>query len=281
MRNVFLFIKRYFNFLFFLLLQMLSLTFLFRYNRFHEAAFQGVAGEVTGRINEKYNNVDYYFRLKKTNEELARENLHLRSLLRVNYQIPDTASKSVTDSVRVDSLLKYQKYVYYLAQVVGSFTSTQTNYLTIHRGRLQGVRPDMGVVGPSGIVGRVVNVSDNFCTIMSALSKDFTVKAKLKKSGDNGAIRWDGVDPGFIQMRDIPKSATIAKGDSVLTSELSSIYPPNILVGTVDAVINDKSSNFYTIRLKTATNFSNVQFVYIIDDFQKPERTKLESEVVK
>lgn len=281
MRNVFLFIKRYFNFLLFLVLQMLSLTFLFRYNRFHEAAFQGVAGEVTGRINEKYNNVDYYFRLKKTNEELAKENLHLRSLLRNNYQIPDTASRSVTDSIRVDSLLKYQKYLYYLAQVVGSFTSTQTNYLTIHRGSLQGVRPDMGVVGPSGIVGRVVNVSDNFSTIMSALSKDFTVKAKLKKSGDNGAIRWDGVDPRFIQMRDIPKSASISKGDTVLTSELSSIYPPNIMVGTVDAVINDKSSNFYTIRLKTATNFSNVQFVYIIDDFQKPERTKLESEVVK
>jgi rod shape-determining protein MreC len=281
MRNVFLFIKRYFNFLFFIVLQMLSLTFLFRYNRFHEAAFAGVAGEVTGRINEKYNNIEYYFKLKRTNDDLAKENMHLRSLLKLNYQIPDTASKTIIDSIRVDSLLKYQKYVYYEARVVGGFTSTQQNYFTVHRGSLQGLHPDMGVVGPLGIVGRVVNVSDNYATIMSALSRDFTVKAKLKKTGDNGAIHWDGVNPQFIQMRDIPKSAVINKGDSVLTSELSTIYPPNILVGTVDAVINDKSSNFYTIRLKTATNFSNVQYVYIIDDFQKPERTKLESELVK
>ena len=63
MRNLFLFIRRYFNFLFFLVLQMLALTFLFRYNRFHEAAFSNVAGELTGKINERYSNVEYYFKL--------------------------------------------------------------------------------------------------------------------------------------------------------------------------------------------------------------------------
>lgn len=281
MRNIFLFIKRYFNFLFFLLLQILALTFLFRYNKFHQAAFSNIAGELTGRIDEKYNNVEYYFKLKKTNEALAKENIYLRGLLKSNYQIPDTARMIVTDSIRVDSLLKYQKYIYYLGSVVGSFTSTQVNYLTVHRGRLQGVHVDMGVVGPSGIVGRVVSVSDNFSVVMSALHKDFTVKAKLKKSGENGPIRWDGIDQRFIQMKDVPKSAVITKGDTVLTSELSSIYPPNIMVGTVESIFNDKSSNFYTIKLKTATNFFNVQYVYIIDDAQKPERAKLESDIYK
>ncbi|HZG23580.1 MAG TPA: rod shape-determining protein MreC, partial [Chitinophagaceae bacterium] len=93
MRNLFLFIRRYFNFLFFLVLQIIALTFLFRYNRFHEAAFSGFTGEVTGKINEKYNNVDYYFKLKKTNEALARENVYLRTLLRSNYQSPDTTQQ--------------------------------------------------------------------------------------------------------------------------------------------------------------------------------------------
>ena len=82
MRNIFLFVRRYFNFLFFLALQVLALYFLFRYNRFHEAAFMGVASEVTGRINERYNNVDHYFKLRKSNEILARENLYLRERLR-------------------------------------------------------------------------------------------------------------------------------------------------------------------------------------------------------
>ena len=275
MRNLFLFIRRYFNFLFFLVLQILALTFLFRYNRFYNAAFSNVAGEVTGKVNEKYSNAEYYFKLKKANEALVKENVNLRSLLRTNYEPADTTVKIVEDSIRVDSLLKFRKYRYFDARVVGSFVSTQTNYLEIHRGALQGIHKDMGVIGPLGIVGRVVDISDNFSVVMSALSKQFKVKAKLKKTGENGTIEWDGVSPTYIQLKDIPKSAVIAKGDTVLTSELSSIYPPNIMVGTVEGILNDQSSNFYTIKLKTATNFLNVQYVYVIDDQQQQERTQL------
>ena len=281
MRNVFLFIRRYFNFLFFLVLQIVALTFLFRYNRFHEAAFNGVAGEVVGKINEKYSNVEYYFKLKQTNEALVNENVHLRSLLKTNYESSDTTQKIVVDSIRIDSLLKFQKYVYYNARVVGSLASAQTNYLDIHRGANQGIRKDMGVIGPQGIVGRIVDVSDNYAVVMSVLSKQFKVKAKLKKTGENGTIEWDGLSTLYVQMKDIPKSAPLKKGDSVLTSELSSIYPPNILVGTIDGLVIDNSSNFYTIRLKTATNFSNVQYVYVIDDLQKAERIKLEESINK
>ena len=78
MRNIFLFIRRYFNFLSFLALQALALSFLFRYNKFHEAAFAGVANEITGRVNEQYNTIDYYFKLKRANENLVKENVALR-----------------------------------------------------------------------------------------------------------------------------------------------------------------------------------------------------------
>ena len=277
MRNVFLFIRRYFTFLIFLVLQILALTFLFRYNRFHEAAFLGVASEITGKVNKRYNNVEYYFRLKKTNEDLVNENASLRSLLKESYEWPDSTSNLVVDSIRVDSVLKYQRFRYYPAKVVGSFVVTQTNYLTIHRGAAQGIRKDMGVVSPQGIVGRVVNVSNNYATVMSALSMQFKVKAKLKKTGENGTIEWDGVSPSYILLKDIPNSAKLTKGDSVVTSELSSIYPPNIMVGTVQDVFKQQSSNFFTIRLKTATNFYNVQYVNVIEDLQKDERQQLEA----
>jgi rod shape-determining protein MreC len=276
MRNVFLFIRRYFTFLIFLVLQILSLTFLFRYNKFHQAAFMGVAGEVTGRVNERYNNVEYYFKLKKTNEALVEENNHLRSLLKETYEWPDTTNAIVVDSIRVDSLLRFQRFRYLPAKVVGSFVSTQTNYLMIHRGRLQGVQKDMGVISPTGIVGRVVDVSNNYATVMSALSRQFKVKAKLKKTGENGTIEWDGISASYLLMRDIPNSAKLSKGDTVLTSELSSIYPANILVGTVQEVFKEQSSNFFTIRLKTATNFYSVQYVNVIEDLQKEERLSLE-----
>lgn len=276
MRNIFLFIRRYFNFLLFLVLQILSLYFLFSYNKTHEAAFNGVASEITGRVNERYNKVQYYFKLKKTNEDLVNENTALRQLLRSNFEAVDTLNTIVIDSIRVDSLLKFRKYNYLEAKVVGSFVSTQTNYFTIHRGELQGVKKDMGVIGPTGIVGRVVNTSANFATIMSVLNRQFKVDAKLKKSGERGRIEWEGDDPQYIFMKNIPKSTKLTKGDSVLTSELSSIFPPNIMVGTVMSILDDKSSNFFTIKLKTATNFLNVQYVYVVENSQLEEKTALE-----
>jgi rod shape-determining protein MreC len=235
-----------------------------------------VAGEFTGRINERYNNIEYYFKLKKTNEALVNENTYLRSLLRENYESPDSTNKLVVDSIKVDSLLRFQRFRFYPAKVVGSFITTQTNYFTIHRGYNQGIKKDMGVVSPQGIAGRVVDVSANYATVMSVLSRQFKVKAKLKKSGENGTIEWDGVSASYISLTDIPNSAKLLKGDTVVTSELSSIYPPNIMVGTIEEVYKEQSTNFFTIKLKTSTNFFNVQYVNVIEDLQKEERMNLE-----
>lgn len=279
MRNIFLFIRRYSTFLFFLVLQIIALSFLFRYNKFHEATFMNVAGNFTGSLNDKFNSVDYFFHLRQTNADLVKENVYLRGLLKQNYQAPDTTNQIVVDSIMVDSLKKYQRYQYFEAKVVNSLVSTQTNYLFIHRGAAQGIKKDMGVISPSGIAGRVVDVSDNYATVMSVLSRQFKVKAKLKKGGENGTVEWDGASPLYISLKDIPKSAKITKGDTVFTSELSSIYPANIMVGTVSAIINDKSSNFYTLRLKPATNFYSVQYVYVIGDLQRDERKKLEDAI--
>ena len=281
MRNIFLFIRRFSTFLFFLVLQIIALSFLFRYNKFHEAAFMGVAGEMTGKVSEKYNTVEYYFKLKKTNEALVKENLELRSLLRQNYEGPDSTHHIAIDSIKIDSLVKIQRFKYYDAKVVGNFVSAQNNYFIIHRGGNQGIQKDWGVISSQGIAGRVVNVSANYATVMSALSRQFTINARLKKGGERGSVKWDGESPLYLIMKDVPKSAQVAKGDTVMTSELSSIYPANIMIGVISEIVDDKSSNFFSLRIKTATNFFNLEYVYIIEDMQAAEKQQLEQAIKK
>jgi rod shape-determining protein MreC len=281
-RNVFLFIRKYANFLFFLLLQITALSFLFRYNKYHEAAFMNVAGEFTGRINQRYNNVEGYFQLKKINDQLAAENLRLNQMLKENYEHADISQKIVADTVFTDSTRMIQKYVWMGAKVVGSTVSTQVNFLTIHRGALQGVRPNMGVVGPQGIVGQTVNVSDNYATVWTLLNRQFRVVAKLKKGGERGTIEWDGVSPNYVMLKDIPKSAKVQKGDSVVASPTSSMFSNFPLqVGTIEEIIDDKSSNFYTLKVKPATNFYNIEYVYVIENTQFSEQKKLEDSTRK
>jgi len=280
-RNVFLFIRRYFNFLFFLVLQIIALSFLFRYNKFHQAAFMGVAGELTGKINEKYNGIEYYFQLKNTNEALVKENLRLNQMLKENYEGPGQGSKLIWDTVMIDSVKRIQKFIYREAKVVNSSVSLQTNFLTIHRGAAQQIKPNMGVISSQGVVGRVISTSQNYAVVMSMLHKQFTVIVKLKNGGERGKIEWDGVNPSFVTLRDIPKSAKINKGDSIVTSEISTLFPPGILVGTVYEIVEDKTSNFYTVKIKTATNFFNVEYVYVIEDTQYGEQKDLEDSTHK
>ncbi len=200
--------------------------------------------------------------------------------MRQNYQGPDTTRKLVIDSIRVDSLLKVQRFRYYDAKVVNNFLNGQDNYITIHRGSNQGIpkHTEWGVISPQGIVGRIISVGDNFSVVMSALHRQFKVYCMIRKGADvqTGIVSWDGVDPRLLTLINIPKSLPVAAGDTVLTSNVSDIYPPGIVVGTVASVIDDKSSNFYTIKIKTATNFSSIQYVYLIEDLQKEEQQKLE-----
>jgi rod shape-determining protein MreC len=275
-RNIFLFIRRYFNFLFFLVLQIISLTFLFRYNKFHEAAFMGFANEISGRVGERYSNVAYYFNLKKENQALSRKNEELLNRLKQDYESADTGMAVIRDTINRDTLGHERKYVWKEARVVNNSVSLQNNYITIHRGEKQGVTKDMGVVSASGLVGTVVNTSDNYSVVMSLLNRQTSVSVKMKRTGEIGKVQWDGESPFYVTLTNVPKSVTISKGDSVVTSGYSLKFPEGILVGTVAEIVNDQTSNFYIIKLKPATDFFNVSYVYVVDNLQKDEQRKLE-----
>lgn len=248
---------------------------LFQYNRFHEAAFMDVAGEVTGKISKQYNTVEYYFQLKKTNALLIEENQKLRNLLKNDFLPADTTTEFVVDSIKVDSLEQYRRYLYFPAKVINNSVTSQTNYLTISRGSNQGLSKDMAVVSPSGIIGTIVNVSANMATVMSLLHRQSRVSASLLKTGETGSVEWDGNDPQLLTFRNIPKSAMVKKGDTVITSRYSA-FPPGQPVGVIAEVESQEGSNFYVLKVKPSTNFFNVQFVFAVKNLQKEEQDALE-----
>lgn len=281
MKNIFIFIRTYFNFLLFLIFQIISIVFLVKYNRAHEAAFSNVANEVTGRVNVQYNKVQYYFHLKEANRQLADENARLKNLLGENFENPDSARIAIVDSLVRDTMGKQRKFFWLPAKVLSNTVASQTNYLTLHRGALQGVKKNMAVIGPNGVVGVVIDVSDNFSRVMSLLHRNSKVSSMLQKGNVSGSVEWDGKDPRYLTLRNIPKSVLVAKGDTVLTSTYSANFPSHIMVGTIAGITADPSSNFYNIKLKTATNFYSIQFVNVVENLQWDEQNKLEAAPVK
>jgi rod shape-determining protein MreC len=281
LRNIFLFIRKFFNFFFFLVMQITALYMLFHYNEFHEAAFMGVANDITGKISKRYNNVEYYFHLKKTNESLVQENAMLRNLLKQDFEVADTSTTFRMDSIPYDTTGIRRKYLYRDAKVVNRYLIFPNNYFTLHRGEKQGVRKDMGVISPDGVMGVVVNTGDNYSVVMSLLHLQSRISGRVKKSGETGQVYWDGKSPSTIFINNLPKSVPIQKGDSIVTSQYGTYFPQGILIGTVMEIMNDKSSNFYTLKLKPATNFGSVEHALVIENLQADEQKKLEEAVKK
>lgn len=276
MRNIFLFIRRYFNFIVLLILQGFSIYLIVHYNTFHNAVFSGVMNEVTGKVNTQYNKVDYYFQLKKTNQQLAKDNERLRNQLKENFEKPDTTVKIVSDSIPYDTLGNLRKWMYLSAKVVSNSVAAQNNFIVLGRGTGQQLRKDQGVIDPNnGVVGIITDVSENFAVVMSLLHKDSKISAKLKKGGDAGQVIWDGIDPNRLSLTDIRKSAKVVKGDTVYTSGFTTTFPYGLMIGTIDEIIPDKSTNNYLIKLKSTANFYNLQYVYAIENYQKEEINRL------
>lgn len=276
MRNIFLFIRRFRTLLTFLFLQGVAIWFLFNYNRFHKAKGLGVANEVTGWINSKYNNVEDFFTLKEENIRVHKMNDSLLNLLPRNFTIVDTTVKLVRDTIPSDTLGNYRRYYFRPATVVYNTVNSQKNYLQLNRGSNHGIKDNMAVLSSDGsAVGVVVNVSPNFSQVMSLLHVQQKVNASLKKSGDFGTIDWDGKDPRLLTLKGIPKSIEIKKGDTVLTSSYSYNFPPGYMLGTIAEVVTDKSTNFYVLRIKPGASFYNLQQVLVVENIQYSEQIKL------
>jgi rod shape-determining protein MreC len=275
-RNLFAFIRRYSVLMLFLLLEIISFYLLFRYNRFHQAVYMDVANEITGSLQAQYNKVNSFFSLRQENVDLRRRLNELQNQLPQNFQQPDTSARLVTDTVRIDSVLTSRRYLYHEAQVVNNSVSQPNNYITLHRGSKQGVEPGMVVVGPNGVVGVVLDVTDNYSTVMSMLNKQSRISARLKNTGEAGRIEWDGDNSRLVQFRDIPKSVKVKVGDTVLTSQYSD-FPPGIMVGVISKIIAEQSTNNYLLQVRPSTDFSRIQNVFVVKNLQREEQLELES----
>lgn len=273
MRNVYLFIRRYFNFLLFLFLQALSFYFIFQYNKYHTAIGSAALNEVTGKVNDQYNKIDNYFSLKKENDKLRAQNERLLNMLKTSFENPDTAAIVVTDSIPYDTIGNKRKWLYQSAKVVSNSVTAPSNFIVLNRGSNQMIEKGEGVIDTNnGVVGIVTDVSNNYAVVMSMLHKDSKITAVLKNDPlSGGLITWDGKEPNYLTLNNVRKSAKAEKGDTVLASPITATFPTGMMIGVIDEIKPDVSTNTFLIKVKSAVNFYNLQYAYAIKNYQKAE----------
>lgn len=272
MKNILLFVYRNHVFFVFLLLELICFSLIVRNNTFHRGSVLSSSNQMVGNIYDLNNGITEYFRLKSVNEDLAIENAALRSLLNESKYISSSRVYGITDSV------SRQHYTYVLAKVINNSTDRRSNYLTIDRGILQGVEPEMAVISSNGIVGIVKDVSKNFASVISVLHKNSSISAKLADTEYIGSLVWDGRNPKLAQLMDIPNHVQLVEGMLIQTSGFSAMFPSGIKIGTVRSFETEQGDNFYSIEVDLLTDMSSVSLVYVVNNLMRLEQTELEKQ---
>jgi rod shape-determining protein MreC len=269
MKNLFLFLwKKNFT-IFFLLLQTLSFYLIIQNNRYHNTAWFNTSNKITGDILSMVSSVTQYLNLKNINRDLARENAELRT--RLAFLVSD----SVPDFNYPDSALKY---IFHSARVVNNSITRRNNYMTIDKGSLDGILPEMGVIAPNGVAGLVKDVSPHYATVMSLLHKNTRISAGFKNSRYFGSLSWPGMNPREALLSDIARHVKFSIGDTIVTTGYSALFPEGIMIGTVKDFEARDGSSFYSITITLTTDFANLQHVYVVENRHQQEIRNLEEQ---
>ena len=264
----------------YLILLLFSLLLIINSNYFHKSKILLFSNSITNYTFDKFSFFNEYFELKKINSSLIDENLFLKSRL-----------EKVSNNNNIDSL-KNVIFKYKNAKVISNNLSSFKNHLIINKGINDSLKNEMGIINSTGIVGIINRTSKNYSSVMSILNIETKINAKVKRTSHFGTVEWDGLSNNYLLLNDIPETADIKVGDSIITGGMSLIFPEGINVGVVSKVINKNKyndsllrfntnndkyldfefrENYLNIEVKLHTNMNNLNNVYVIESLNREE----------
>lgn len=289
MGNIIRFFTKYGIYFWFLLLEVFALILVVNNNSFQKSVFLTSCNKFTSSIYEKNQAITEYFYLGVVNEELAEENVKLKNqLIAAQNKLRGIENDSTRlQHYRIDP---EREYIVYPAKVINNSTNKLRNYITLNRGSIDGIRPEMSVISNKGVVGIVKTVSRNYAVVLPVLNPKSNISCKLKaRTSKNdtvglikeiGSLNWDGKDSRFAQMVQVPRHVKLNVGDTIVTSGYSKYFPEGILVGTVEDFTNASDNNYYNINVRLSVNFRTISYVKVMKGLNKEEQEKLEAKLL-
>lgn len=271
MRTQFIQIGRFGNFLLFLFLEIVAFYLVISFNQDQRTIFMHSASVYTAEVNEKYTEFRNYLSLKEINDSLAASNARIRNGFpyAFNYTINKTDTISIVDST--------QLYTFTSSKIISYTTSLRNNTMVINKGKNNGLSEGMGVIDDRGIIGITKKCTEHFCSLIPIIHSKSIVSAKVLPSNYFGNLVWTSNNPNLLELNAIPKHAQVDVGDTVVTSGYSHVFPPGIMVGTVENVHLAQGSNFYSIKVQTVNDLNRLNYVYVVKNLMKAELDSLQN----
>lgn len=270
MRSLFRFLLRNYFLMMFLALEAISFVLIVSFNNYQRVAFFNSSNNFAGVVYEKFSSIDDYFSLSRTNARLAADNASLRKQLQLRMSLQEQYPVNWPDTVDAPA------YIFTSAKVISNSVNKQLNYITLNKGSRHGIKPDMGIIDASGIVGVITDVSPNYSTGLSLLNRRLSVPAKITKNNYFGSLVWDGENYNTADLREIPFHIIVNVGDTVVTSGYSNVFPEGIMIGTIKKFDVESGTNFYNIKVELSTNFKTLKYVEVVQNTKRTELKNIE-----
>lgn len=276
MHNLTEFLAKHNHWFVFLVLEVVSMVLLFRYNSYQGSVWFSSANAVTGKVYEWDSAVESYFSLSGVNSQLTQRNAFLEQQVRMlDDSIARLTRSQETAETRLSSMVPFQGCRLIPAKVVANMVNRYDNLITIDKGSADGVKRDMGVVCGMGVVGIVYLVSEHYSIVIPALNSHSNISCTIQRRGYFGYLRWRGGSSQLAYLEDVPRHAHFKLGDNVVTSGYSSVFPPGVMVGKVLHVFNSADGLSYRVQVKLSTDFARLRDVCLVDDSALQERIDL------
>ena len=271
MRNLIRLIIKHHFILLFVILEVIALILLFQNNEYNKVGYLNLMQRLDASIHQKIFKIKKYTHLIEENERLVDENLRLRS------QILDMEYVIIPQSAYLMDTNITNRFDFIPAKVINNSTNKQYNYITLNKGENEGIEPEMAVISPDGVVGKVIRVSLNFSVVISLLNRDFMVSSKIKNSNYFGPVSWEGNNYRIAYLKEIPFHVKPIIGDTIVTSGFSKSFPENIMVGFIKDY-ELEGGNYHKIEVELVTDFKRLTNVYVVKNKFKDEQEKLEKD---
>lgn len=277
MDNLWSFIENHFHWLLFIILEAVSVVMIFSYNSYQGSVWVSSANAFAGKVYEWQSGVEHFFSLTDQNAILTQRNIaleqeldYLRQQL-IDKEVADNGTKGYTSGM--DSVMRELHLI--PAKVIANSVTNSENLITIDKGSSDGIRPDMGVICGSGVVGVVYLTSSHYSVVIPALNKRSRISCSIRGRDYFGYLTWTGGDPTKAYVEDMPRHAKFKRGDWVETSGYSSIFPHGVAVGKIEKIFNSKDGLSYRLQIGLSTDFARLRDVCVINDSTMVERMRL------
>ncbi len=261
MYNLVRFLQKHHIFILFMFLEVLAISMLSRSHHYQRAAVNHRTNDLTAKIYHLRSDVSDYFSLRYQNTILQKQNADLlQKLASANEYIPQP-----------DSALRERVHDYIPARVINNTVDLRNNYIIINKGYRDGLTRDMGIISADGVAGIIIGVSEHYATAMSLLHRHSVLSVRFLKNDQIANLHWRGGDYHFAEVVDIPSHVIPDKGDSLVTSGHSFVFPEGIMVGTVEELVGSEKGNLNTAQLRFSTDFGKLRYVYVIKNNYRNE----------